>query len=196
MPGWRHEWLNRATRANRLQRSPSGASLSWSKTSSKTVSSPVRSKRSVRRRARRARRPDRGQAVPRQTWPGRDLRSRGRGRSDHGFRRDCHPGWLRARQDATATLDGGSRSRRHGCGQAGRGDLHGPQLLISANALRDRTVTCWPSIAVDVKNAGGLYVDQPVAQDGNLITSRKPDDVPLFSEALIRALSRIEAAPV
>ena len=72
---------------------------------------------------------------------------------------------------------------------------HGPQLLISANALRDRTVTCWPSIAVDVKNAGGLYVDQPVVQDGNLITSRKPDDVPLFSEALIRALSRIEAAP-
>ena len=71
---------------------------------------------------------------------------------------------------------------------------HGPQLLISANALRDRTVTCWPSIAVDVKNAGGLYVDQPVAQDGNLITSRKPDDVPLFSEALIRALSRLEAA--
>ena len=72
---------------------------------------------------------------------------------------------------------------------------HGPQLLISANALRGRTVTCWPSIAIDVKNAGGLYVDQPVAQDGNLITSRKPDDVPLFSEALIRALSRAEAAP-
>ena len=45
-----------------------------------------------------------------------------------------------------------------------------------------------------MKNAGGLYVDQPVAQDGNLITSRKPDDVPLFSEALIRALSRLEAA--
>ena len=72
---------------------------------------------------------------------------------------------------------------------------HGPQLLISANALRSRTVTCWPSIAIDVKNAGGLYVDQPVAQDGNLITSRKPDDVPLFSEALIRALSRLEAVP-
>ena len=73
---------------------------------------------------------------------------------------------------------------------------HGPQLLISANALRNRTVTCWPSIAVDVKNAGGLYVDQPVAQDGNLITSRKPDDVPLFSEALIRALSSVDATPL
>jgi len=67
---------------------------------------------------------------------------------------------------------------------------HGPQLLISANALRGRTLTCWPSIAIDVKNAGGLYVDKPVVEDGNLITSRKPDDVPVFSDAIIRALSR------
>jgi protease I len=68
---------------------------------------------------------------------------------------------------------------------------HGPQLLISANAVRGRTLTCWPSIAVDVKNAGGLYVDKPVVEDGNLITSRKPDDVPVFSEAILRALKRI-----
>ena len=68
---------------------------------------------------------------------------------------------------------------------------HGPQLLISANALRGRTLTCWPSIAIDVKNAGGLYVDKPVVEDGNLITSRKPDDVPVFSDAIIRALSRV-----
>jgi deglycase len=67
---------------------------------------------------------------------------------------------------------------------------HGPQVLISANLLRGRTLTCWPSIAVDVKNAGGLYVDKPVVEDGNLITSRKPDDVPIFTEAIIRALSR------
>jgi protease I len=67
---------------------------------------------------------------------------------------------------------------------------HGPQVLISANVLRGRTLTCWPSIAVDVKNAGGLYVDRPVVEDGNLITSRKPDDVAVFSEALLRALAR------
>ena len=67
---------------------------------------------------------------------------------------------------------------------------HGPQLLISAGALRGRTLTCWPSIAIDVKNAGGLYVDKPVVEDGNLITSRKPDDVPMFCEAIIRALER------
>ena len=65
---------------------------------------------------------------------------------------------------------------------------HGPQMLISVNALRGRTLTCWPSIAIDVKNAGGLYVDRPVVEDGNIITSRKPDDVPLFSEAILRAL--------
>jgi len=67
---------------------------------------------------------------------------------------------------------------------------HGPQVLISANVLRGRTLTCWPSIAIDVKNAGGLYVDKPVVEDGNLITSRKPDDVPAFSDAIIRALAR------
>jgi protease I len=66
---------------------------------------------------------------------------------------------------------------------------HGPQLLISANALRGRTLTCWPSIAIDVKNAGGLYVDKPVVVDGNLITSRKADDVPVFSEAIVRAVA-------
>jgi protease I len=69
---------------------------------------------------------------------------------------------------------------------------HGPQLLISADALRGRTLTCWPSIAVDVKNAGGLYVDKPVVEDANLITSRKPDDVPVFCEAIIRALARVQ----
>src|SRR3954470_14070121 len=68
---------------------------------------------------------------------------------------------------------------------------HGAQLLISANALRGKTLTCWPSIAIDVKNAGGLYVDKPVVQDGNLITSRKPEDVPAFTDAIIRALSAV-----
>ncbi len=71
---------------------------------------------------------------------------------------------------------------------------HGPQLLISADVLRGRTLTCWPSIAVDVRNAGGLYVDRPVVEDGNLITSRKPDDVPAFAAAILRALGLGEQA--
>tara|TARA_B100001123_G_scaffold382233_1_gene453247 strand:- start:8105 stop:8638 length:534 start_codon:yes stop_codon:yes gene_type:complete len=65
----------------------------------------------------------------------------------------------------------------------------GAQVLISAKSVKDRMVTCWPSIAVDVKNAGGLYVDRPVVVDGPLITSRKVDDVPEFTNAIISALS-------
>ncbi len=65
---------------------------------------------------------------------------------------------------------------------------HGPSVLINANALKGRTLTCWPSIAVDVKNAGGRYVDRPVVEDGNLITSRKVDDVGPFTDAIIRQL--------
>jgi len=65
---------------------------------------------------------------------------------------------------------------------------HAASLLISANAVKGKTLTCWPSIAIDVKNAGGMYVDKPVVEDGNLITSRKPDDIPFFNDAIIRAL--------
>jgi protease I len=67
---------------------------------------------------------------------------------------------------------------------------HGPQLLISANILRGRMVTCYPSIAIDVKNAGGRYVDRPVVEDGHVITSRKPDDLPQFNDALLRQIAQ------
>ena len=70
---------------------------------------------------------------------------------------------------------------------------HGPQMLISAKLLRAKQITCWPSIAIDIKNAGGLYMDRPVVEDGNLITSRKIDDVGPFCDAIIRALSRADA---
>ena len=66
---------------------------------------------------------------------------------------------------------------------------HGAQLLISVNAVRDRKITCWPSIAIDVKNAGGLYMDRQVIVDGNIITARKIDDVPALTASLIRLLS-------
>jgi protease I len=66
---------------------------------------------------------------------------------------------------------------------------HGPSVLINAKALQGRQVTCWPSIAVDAKNAGARYVDRPVVEDGNVITSRKSDDLPFFSDAIIRQLA-------
>jgi len=70
---------------------------------------------------------------------------------------------------------------------------HGPQLLISANALKGRTLTCWPSIAIDVKNAGGLYCDRSVLEDGVLVTARKSDDVSAFAQAVARAIERTRA---
>ncbi len=71
---------------------------------------------------------------------------------------------------------------------------HGPQVLISVKAVSERTLTCWPSIAIDVKNAGGRYVDRPVVEDGCLITSRKADDVAPFTAAILRALGIFEPA--
>ena len=65
---------------------------------------------------------------------------------------------------------------------------HGPQLLISADALKDRTITSVNKIRDDIKNAGGKYVDEQVVVDGNLISSRIPSDLDAFNEALVKAL--------
>lgn len=63
---------------------------------------------------------------------------------------------------------------------------HGPCLLINAEAVKDKQVTSWPSIQVDLINAGACWVDEPVVRDRNLVTSRKPDDIPQFNEAMIK----------
>ena len=65
---------------------------------------------------------------------------------------------------------------------------HAPWLLAEADLIKGKTVTAWPSIRTDLKNAGANVVDQEVATDGNLITSRKPEDIPAFSKALIEML--------
>ncbi len=65
---------------------------------------------------------------------------------------------------------------------------HAPWLLAEADIVGDKTVTAWPSIRTDLGNAGANVVDREVAEDGNLITSRNPDDIPAFSEALIARL--------
>jgi protease I len=66
---------------------------------------------------------------------------------------------------------------------------HGPWTLIDAEQVKDRQVTSWPSIRKDLENAGARWEDREVVQDGNLITSRKPDDIPAFSRKLIDALT-------
>jgi protease I len=62
---------------------------------------------------------------------------------------------------------------------------HGPWLLVEADLLRGRTATSWPSIRTDLRNAGANVVDQPAVTDGNIVTSRNPDDVEAFTNALI-----------
>jgi protease I len=66
---------------------------------------------------------------------------------------------------------------------------HGPWLLVSAGVAKGRRLTSFASLADDVRNAGGTWVDDEVVVDGNLITSRDPDDLPAFIKALEDALS-------
>ena len=67
---------------------------------------------------------------------------------------------------------------------------HAPWLLVEADLIRGKTVTGWPSIRTDLANAGANVIDAEVATDGNLITSRNPDDIPAFSDALIQQVAK------
>ncbi len=62
---------------------------------------------------------------------------------------------------------------------------HGPWTLIEAGVVKGKTMTSWPSLQTDLRNAGANWVDQQVVADGNFITSRKPDDIPAFSQKII-----------
>ncbi len=66
---------------------------------------------------------------------------------------------------------------------------HGPWLLVEADVVDGRRVTSWPSVRTDLANAGASVLDEEVVIDGNLITSRKPDDIPAFNRAVIAALA-------
>jgi protease I len=68
---------------------------------------------------------------------------------------------------------------------------HGPQLLITAQVLAGRKITGWKSIAQDLKNAGALFLDKEVVEDGNLISSRSPTDLPAFIDASLHKLQTI-----
>lgn len=62
---------------------------------------------------------------------------------------------------------------------------HAPWLLVEADIARDLTITSWPSLKTDVRNAGGTWVDQEVVTDQGVVTSRKPDDIPAFSKKMV-----------
>jgi protease I len=67
---------------------------------------------------------------------------------------------------------------------------HGPWLLVEADIVRGKKVTSWPSVRTDLANAGAEVKDAECVEDGNLITSRKPDDIPAFSDAVIKAVQK------
>jgi protease I len=73
---------------------------------------------------------------------------------------------------------------------------HGAWVLCSTQALKGRKATCFFAIKDDVMNAGATYVDQEVVRDGNLITSRKPDDLPAFMQAIFQAAKELRPVRV
>jgi protease I len=66
---------------------------------------------------------------------------------------------------------------------------HGPWVLVESGVVRGRRVTSWPTLETDIRNAGGEWVDEEVVVDRNLVTSRKPDDIPAFNREMVRIFS-------
>ena len=98
-----------------------------------------------------------------------------------------NPDQLRAKPEAIALIRAFADA-----GKPVAAICHAPWLLVEADVLRGKRATSWPSIRTDLRNAGAEVVDEAAVTDGNIITSRNPDDVPAFTAALIAA---IEALP-
>lgn len=95
-----------------------------------------------------------------------------------------NPDKLRIDQDAVSFV-----KRFVATGKTTAAICHGPWVLIEADVVKGKTVTSWPSVHTDLKNAGAKWVNQEVVVDGQFITSRKPEDIPAFSREIIKALS-------
>ncbi len=72
---------------------------------------------------------------------------------------------------------------------------HGPWTLLEAGGVGGHTLTSWPSLKTDLKNAGAIWVDKEVVSDRNLVTSRKPDDIPAFNREMIRLFAQERRQP-
>ena len=66
---------------------------------------------------------------------------------------------------------------------------HGPWMLVESEVVHGKKVTSWPTLETDIRNAGGRWVDEEVVVDGNVVTSRKPDDIPAFNREMLRVFS-------
>src|SRR5262249_35393650 len=74
--------------------------------------------------------------------------------------------------------------------QAGGGRCHGPWMVIEAGAASGRRIAAWPSLKTDLRNAGAEWVDEEVVVDGNLVSSRKPADLPAFNRAMLERFAQ------
>jgi protease I len=95
----------------------------------------------------------------------------------------ANPDFLRADQDAVAFVRAFFED-----GKPVAAICHGPWTLIDAGVVKGRTLTSWPSLQTDLRNAGATWVDEEVHVDEGLVTSRKPDDLPAFCEKLVEEL--------
>ncbi|MEW1952451.1 type 1 glutamine amidotransferase domain-containing protein [Terrabacter sp. NPDC080008] len=101
----------------------------------------------------------------------------------------ANPDNLRTQKDAVALVRDFLAS-----GRPVAAICHAPWTLVEADVLKGRRLTSWPSLQTDIRNAGGEWVDESLVVDGNLITSRKPDDLPDFCGAVVEALEHGSAS--
>ena len=95
-----------------------------------------------------------------------------------------NPDQLRGDQNAVAFVRG-----FHDAGKPLAVICHGPWVLVESGVVRGKRVTSWPTLETDIRNAGGDWVDEEVVVDGNVVTSRKPDDIPAFNREMLRIFS-------
>jgi protease I len=101
----------------------------------------------------------------------------------------CNPDKLRLDEDAVAFVrDFVNAGKPVGV------ICHGPWTLVEADVVRGRRITSWPSVRTDLRNAGAEVVDEEVVVDGNLISSRNPDDLPAFCAAIVREFSAVRVS--
>jgi protease I len=97
----------------------------------------------------------------------------------------ANPDFLRTDKDAVAFVRGFFEQDKQVAAIC-----HAPWTLVEADVLGGRTLTSWPSLQTDIRNAGGTWVDEEVVDDGNLTTSRNPDDLPAFCRTLVRKFAK------